>query len=186
MKFEIIVAGFGGQGVLLAGTLIAQAALEEGLYTTWFPSYKAEMRGGTVNSTIIISDVEIGSPVALNPNALIALNEASLDDFMPKMINKEDAIVIANASTVSQNKKLRVKAHFMPLTEIADNEIRNVKVVNMVAIGALIKAFKIHFKYEECLTLASVLLACEKIFFYKQELIGVNKSAIMTGFDLIN
>jgi 2-oxoglutarate ferredoxin oxidoreductase subunit gamma len=186
MKCEIIVAGFGGQGVLLAGTLIAQAALEEGLYTTWFPSYKAEMRGGTVNSTIVVSDGEIGSPIALSPNALIALNESSLNDFMPKIVNKDDTVVIANASVMSKNKELRVKAHFMPLTEIADREIKNTKVVNMIAIGALIKAFKIYLKYEKCLTLASVLLACEKIFFYKQELIGVNKNAIRTGFDLIN
>jgi len=185
MKFEIIIAGFGGQGVLLAGILIAQAALEEGFYTTWFPSYKAEMRGGTANSTVIISDDEIGSPVLFSPSALIALNEGSLDDFMPKIIN-ENAIIIANASVISQNKEYRIKPHFMPLTEIADREIKNVKVANMVATGALIKALKIHVKCEKNLSLASLLLACEKIFFSKQELIEVNRKAITTGFNLIN
>jgi len=186
MKTEIIIAGFGGQGVLLAGTLIAQAAIEQGLYTTWFPSYGAEMRGGTANSTVIISNEEIGSPLASNPNALIALNEPSLNKFMPRMAEK--AVIIANSSIIAQDKEFAVKPYFVPVTDIANKEINNVKTANLVAVGALIKALEINCKNaqnNEVLTLESALKACEKAFQSKPELVEINKRAITAGYDYI-
>jgi Pyruvate:ferredoxin oxidoreductase and related 2-oxoacid:ferredoxin oxidoreductases, gamma subunit len=74
MQTEIIIAGFGGQGVLFGGTLLAQAAVEEDKLTTWFPSYGAEMRGGTANSTVVIADEEIGAPIVAEPSVLLAMN----------------------------------------------------------------------------------------------------------------
>jgi 2-oxoglutarate ferredoxin oxidoreductase subunit gamma len=190
MQVEAIIAGFGGQGVLLAGTLMAQAAIEQGLHTTWFPSYGAEMRGGTANSTVVISSDEIGSPLAFNPNALIALNEPSLNKFMPRMI--DEAVIIANSSAISQEKHCKIKPYFVPITDIADKEIKNMRTANMVSVGALIRALKIHragtekqIDNEKDLTLESVLSACEKAFASKPQLIEVNKKAIQAGYDYI-
>ena len=83
MQTEILIAGFGGQGVLFAGQLLAYAAMDDGREVTWIPSYGPEMRGGTANCTVIISDEEIGSPMVRNPQALIAMNLPSLDKYEP-------------------------------------------------------------------------------------------------------
>ncbi|MDD5102348.1 MAG: 2-oxoacid:acceptor oxidoreductase family protein, partial [Endomicrobiaceae bacterium] len=139
---EIIIAGLGGQGVLLAGTILAQSALEQNLKTTWFPSYGAEMRGGTANSTVIISDEEIGSPIAFSPSGLIALNALSLNKFLPRMI--EGSSIVANSSLINPNEfKSDKNINFIPISEIADKEIGNIKAANMVAIGALIKILQV-------------------------------------------
>jgi len=192
MQNEIIIAGFGGQGVLLAGVLLAHAAIERGLHTTWFPSYGAEMRGGTANSTVIVSNEEIGSPIAFNPNILIALNELSLNNFMPRMI--DNSVIIANSSTTLQDKEYKVKLHCVPITDIADKKLKNLKTANMVAVGSLIKALEIREynaeekqkSIEKSFTLESVLCACEKLFATKHYLIEVNKKAIQAGYDFIN
>ncbi|MDR2426506.1 MAG: 2-oxoacid:acceptor oxidoreductase family protein [Endomicrobium sp.] len=208
MQNEIIIAGFGGQGVLLAGTLLAQAAIEQGLHTTWFPSYGAEMRGGTANSTVVISTDEIGSPLAFNPNALIALNEPSLNKFMPRMI--EGSVIIVNSSIISSGKEYKIKPIFVPVTDIADKEIKNVKTANLVAVGALIKALEPYangncnddysmrrqndretegylcdLEDTKVLTLKSALAACEKAFSSKPSLIEINKKALMAGYDCL-
>lgn len=207
MQNEIIIAGFGGQGVLLAGTLLAQAAIEQKLHTTWFPSYGAEMRGGTANSTVVVSNDEIGSPLAFHPNALIALNEPSLNKFMPRMT--ESSVIIANSSIISPEKEFKIKPIFVPVTDIADKEIKNVRTANLVAVGALIKALELYadkncdentqkrrqsadeegdlcdLEDTKVLTLKSALAACEKAFSSKPELIDVNKKAIQAGYDFV-
>jgi 2-oxoglutarate ferredoxin oxidoreductase subunit gamma len=189
MRDEIIIAGAGGQGVLLAGILIAQAAMEQGLYTTWFPSYGAEVRGGTANSTVIISNDEIGSPLSFNPAILIALNELSLDKFMPKIGCDCEAVIIANSSIIPQGKQYKVKPSFIPVTDIADKEIKNVKTANIVAIGALIRILEIYRKNvlanKNALTVGRVLFACEKVFSSKPSLIESNKKAIQVGYDFV-
>ena len=171
---EIISAGFGGQGVLLAGTLIAQSAMEQNLKTTWFPSYGAEMRGGTANSTVIISDEEIGSPVAFAPSALIALNKPSLDKFLPKM--KEDAVIVANSSLISQKEYNDKRIVFIPITEIADKQVGNIKAANMVAVGALIKRIQTP-------SLEYVLKGLETAFATKPKLIPLNIKAVNAGYN---
>ena len=191
----------------MAGTLLAQAAIEQGLHTTWFPSYGAEMRGGTANSTVVISTDEIGSPLAFNPNALIALNEPSLNKFMPRM--SASSVIIANSSIISRDKEYKISPVFVPVTAIADKEIGNVKTANLVAVGALIKALEL-FAGGNCgnsshgrrqnekeegdlcgledtkvLTLKSALTACEKAFSSKPALIEINKKAIQAGYGFI-
>jgi len=188
MHNEIIVAGFGGQGILLAGAIVSQAAMEQGLYTTWFPAYGAEMRGGTANSTVVISSEEIGSPLAFNPNALIALNEPSLNKFMPRMV--KDSVIIANSSIIAQNKDYKITPYFVPVTGIADKEIGNIKTANMVAVGALVKALELcatkACKIEsEILSIKNVLKAVEIAFAAKPKFIDINKKAIMAGYDFI-
>ena len=171
---EIISAGFGGQGVLLAGMLIAQSAMEQNLKTTWFPSYGAEMRGGTANSTVIISDEEIGSPVAFAPSALIALNKPSLDKFLPKM--HENAVIVANSSLIPQEEYNDKEIVFIPITEIADKQVGNIKASNMVAVGALIKRIKAP-------SLEYVLKGLETAFATKPKLIPLNIKAVNAGYN---
>jgi len=171
---EIIIAGFGGQGVLLAGTILAQSAMEEGLNTTWFPSYGAEMRGGTANSTVIISDDEIGSPIAFNPSGLIALNALSLDKFLPKM--SEKAVIIANSSIINKDDYKNKNIIFIPISEIADKEIGNIKAANMVAVGALVKVLNVP-------ALENVLNAVKTAFAKKEGLVELNIKAVKAGYD---
>ena len=85
METRIIIAGAGGQGILFLGKTITQAGMIEGRHVTWFPSYGAEMRGGTANCTVILSDDMIGSPVVQTPDILIAMNRASLEKFQPSL-----------------------------------------------------------------------------------------------------
>lgn len=171
---EIIIAGFGGQGVLLAGNILAQSAMEEGLNTTWFPSYGAEMRGGTANSTVIISDDEIGSPIAFNPSGLIALNALSLDKFLPKM--SEKAVIIANSSIINKDDYKNKNIIFIPISEIADKEIGNIRAANMVAVGALVKALNVP-------ALENVLNAVKTAFAKKEGLSELNVKAVKAGYD---
>jgi 2-oxoglutarate ferredoxin oxidoreductase subunit gamma len=171
---EIIIAGFGGQGVLLGGVLLAQAAVEEGKQTTWFPSYGAEMRGGTANSTVIIADHEIGSPVVLHPTALIALNDPSLQKFLARV--KAGALVIVNSSLVKERPAGGDRTiHLIPATELAHDQLHDVRTTNTVILGAYLKASGV-------LTLASAQKACEKVLEEKPKLIPVNQKALELGF----
>ncbi|MCB4790332.1 MAG: 2-oxoacid:acceptor oxidoreductase family protein [Elusimicrobia bacterium] len=172
---EIIIAGFGGQGVLLTGMILAQAALEEDKHTTWFPSYGAEMRGGTANSSVIISDEEIGSPVFVNPSTLIALNEQSLNKFLPKM--KNGSMIIYNSSLVCKKPNIPdVTVKPIPATELADKQIKNVRTANMITLGVFLRSKNI-------LSLNSAKKACEKAFPDKPELIKANQAALELGYN---
>jgi 2-oxoglutarate ferredoxin oxidoreductase subunit gamma len=139
MYADVIIAGFGGQGVVLAGTLLAQAAMEHGLNVTFMPVYGPEMRGGTANCTVVLSDEEIGSPIILCPVGLIALNRPSLEKFQPKVA--DGGVVVINASLCGDSPVdgARVKAFAVPCNEIAE-KVGNARMVNMVALGAYAKA----------------------------------------------
>ena len=97
---EVLMAGFGGQGMLLAGKIIAYTAMSEGLQVSWLPSYGPEMRGGTANVTVCISDKPIGSPLITNPRALLAMNAPSFEKFEPKV--RPGGVVVINTSLVSR------------------------------------------------------------------------------------
>jgi 2-oxoglutarate ferredoxin oxidoreductase subunit gamma len=136
MQKEIIIAGFGGQGVLFIGQLLAYAAMDEGLHVTWIPSYGPEMRGGTANCTVIISDDEIGSPLVSKPLAVVAMNLPSLDKYEDMV--KEGGLLIYNQSMVDREvKRAGIKIVPVPANEIAE-EIGNKKMANMVLVGALL------------------------------------------------
>jgi len=138
MLQEIIISGFGGQGALFAGQLLAYGALAEGRHVTWIPSYGPEMRGGTANCTVIISDEEIGSPVVRNPGVVIAMNPPSFERFEPLV--KKGGILIVNASLVAAVSK-RSDIRFIPIqaNEIAA-ELGAAQMANVVLVGALIAA----------------------------------------------
>lgn len=135
---DVIIAGFGGQGVMLVGNLLAQAGMEHGLEVSFIPVYGAEMRGGTANCTVVLDEHHIGSPLVREPMSTIILNEPSLAKFQPRLA--ADGVQIVNASLVAQNLLDTAKRTvYIPVNDMA-NELGNVKMANMVALGAWLKA----------------------------------------------
>lgn len=136
MQTEIIIAGFGGQGVLFAGQLLAYAALAEGKETTWIPSYGPEMRGGTANCTVVIADEEIGSPMVRNPQAAIALNLPSLDKY--EKLVAPGGVLVVNTSMVDRKATRKdIKVVEIPGNEIAE-KLGEKRMTNMVLLGGLL------------------------------------------------
>lgn len=136
MQTEIVIAGFGGQGVLFAGQSLAYAAMDSSKEVTWIPSYGPEMRGGTANCTVIIADEEIGSPLVRNPRAVIAMNLPSFDKYEPLVV--EDGTLIVNASLVNRSAR-RDDLHtiIIPASEIAES-LGDKRLTNIVMVGALL------------------------------------------------
>jgi 2-oxoglutarate ferredoxin oxidoreductase subunit gamma len=136
MQKEIIIAGFGGQGVLFGGQVLAYAAMDAGKEVTWIPSYGPEMRGGTANCTVIIADDEIGSPLVKNPPLAVALNLPSFDKYEETMA--PGGTLIVNQSMVDRGaKRTDITVILVPCNEIAE-ELGDKKLMNMVAMGALL------------------------------------------------
>lgn len=137
MQTEIVIAGFGGQGVLFAGQVMTYAAMDSGKEVTWFPSYGPEMRGGTANCTVIIADEEIGSPLVRNPKAVIVLNLPSLDKYEPLVA--AGGVLIANSSLINRGPERKdITTVFIPANEIAE-KLGDKRLTNMVALGALLE-----------------------------------------------
>jgi len=136
MQQEVIIAGFGGQGVLFTGLLLTYAGMDAGKEVTWIPSYGPEMRGGTANCTVVISDEEIGSPFVLNPTAVIAMNLPSLEKF--ENLVKPGGVLVVNASMVNRGvEREDITVVNVPANDIAE-AIGNKRAVNMVMLGALL------------------------------------------------
>lgn len=135
---DVIVAGFGGQGVMLIGNLLAQAGMEHGLNVTFIPVYGAEMRGGTANCTVVMDTLPIGSPIVRSPMSTIMLNQPSLDKFQPRLAEK--GVQIVNTSLIAP-KVVDPALHSVciPVNDMA-HELGSVKMANMVALGAWLKA----------------------------------------------
>lgn len=132
---EIVIAGFGGQGALFAGQLLAEAAMRDELHVTWLPSYGPEMRGGTANVTVIISEDPIGSPIVQNPCVVIALNKPSLTKY--ESLIKPDGLLLVNSSLVPDAPEREdVEVVLVPATETAET-IGSAKLANVVVVGAL-------------------------------------------------
>lgn len=135
---DIIMAGFGGQGVLTAGKILIDVAAREGKNVSWTSSYGAEMRGGTASCSVVISDEEIGSPYPTKLDILLALNEPSYDKFISQM--REGGTVIVNSSLMSEREyPQNLNVYLIPATERA-NAIGNGRAANIVMMGAMIKA----------------------------------------------
>lgn len=141
MKKEIIISGFGGQGGLAIGKNLAEAGMAEGLNVTWAPSYGPEMRGGTANCSVVLSDKPVGSPVFTHPTELIAMNEPSLEKFEANV--QSGGMVLVNSSVVTDKvQRADLTAYYIPCGQIAE-EVGNPKVGNMVMLGAYVAATKI-------------------------------------------
>lgn len=178
MLCEIITAGFGGQGILFTGDMLAQAALDEGKHVTYLPTYGVAMRGGTANCVVAISDEEIGSPVLDEPHAGIIMNEPSLVKFQPMI--REGGLIIANSTLIDQdvfNRDGEVRIVWVPATETAREVAETERSANMVALGAFLGVEPI-VKVETVEALIRGVSGARK-----QALIEKNIAALRAGLD---
>ncbi len=170
---EILISGFGGQGVMAIGLTLAEAGMSEGMNPSWLPSYGPEMRGGTANCGVVIADGEIISPIVLEPSELIAMNLPSLDKFEPNV--RENGTIFVNASIVKREvERGDVRAIYVPSMEIA-SEIGNMRVANMVMLGAFIEATKL-LQYDTIVTMLKRLFTGSKA-----HLVALNEQALERG-----
>lgn len=176
MTHEIVMAGFGGQGVMLMGQLMTYAGMLENKHVSWIPSYGPEMRGGTANCSVIISDEPVGAPIVSEPTTVVAMNLPSLDKFEASLLAGGNLII--NSSLIERKtKRDDVKVYLVPSNDIA-NELGNAKVANMVVLGTIIAATK-------AVSQESVLKAFAKMFAKKPELLAINEQAIKRGAALV-
>ena len=178
MNKEMIFAGFGGQGVMLMGQILAYAGMLEGQQVSWFPAYGPEMRGGTANCSIIIGDEPVGTPIVTEPSVVVAMNLPSLDKFEPML--HADGTLLINSSLIDRKPhRTDVKTHYVPCNDIAQ-ELGNLKVANMVMVGAIIAASGV----VDIDSVISVL--AKKIFKNKPKVMPINEQAIRRGLECIN
>ena len=137
---RIIIAGSGGQGVMLLGKVLAQTAMFEGKQVTWFPAYGPEVRGGTSHCMVTISDCQIGSPYITRADTLIILNNPSLERFKPMIRNH--GLLVLNSSLAKIDAHAKIKVLQFPFTDLAI-KLGNIKVANMVALGCYAEFKKI-------------------------------------------
>lgn len=173
MVHEIIIAGFGGQGVMLVGQLIAYAAMGEHKQVSWFPSYGPEMRGGTANCAVVVSDEPVGSPIVSEPTALVVLNRPSLERFLPAL--RAGGVLVYNSSLIETGPAREdVDIIPVPANTIAD-ELGEARVANMVALGALLA-------HTGVVEVESVMKALAKALSKRrQDLLPVNREALERG-----
>ncbi len=138
MQHEIVISGFGGQGVLFAGQLLAYAGLAEGKNVTWIPSYGPEMRGGTAHCTVIVSDKEIGSPLVRHPTAALVMNRPSFEKYAPLV--QTDGVLIRDSSLIPETAdRTDIQELALPAKEIA-TELGAPQIANVVMLGVLAQA----------------------------------------------
>lgn len=175
MQSEIILAGFGGQGVLLIGKIIALTGMDAGREVTWMPAYGPEMRGGTCNCTVVVGEKQIGSPISKRPHSLIALNLPSLDKFEDDV--RPDGLIVSNSSLINRSPRRKdVKVVEVPANEIAI-EAGSPRAANMVALGAFIGASGL-------LELDGVVDVLDKNLSRNPKLAEINRVAVTRGFEL--
>ena len=172
-EFRILVGGFGGQGVLLAGKLLADACVQKGYKVSWLPSYGPEMRGGTCNCRVVISEENIVNPIFSRPNVLLVLNKNSALKFVPTV--KEDGIIVSNSSLVNKENILNknCKIEEVRATEIA-KVVGTSAVANVIMLGKLVK--QLNF-----LTLEDLEKSLAHKF--KGEILKLNKKALLAGYN---
>ncbi len=172
MMDKVILAGFGGQGVMFLGKVLAYGGMGADLQLCWIPSYGPEMRGGTANCSVILSDEEIYSPVIDYADCGIVLNRPAYDKFVSRI--KPGGVLVVNSSLVTvENTREDIDIIQIPATELA-NEIGNASIANMVCLGALLPALKL-INYEK------IEKAMEKLTKKKPELLETNLEAINKG-----
>ncbi len=177
MEERIIIAGFGGQGIMAMGQLLTYAGMLEDKNVSWLPSYGPEMRGGTANCSVIISSTDIGSPIVIDSNTAIVMNKPSLDKFENSVT--EHGNLFINTSLINKEPTREdIEIYFIPANEIAD-EIGNSKIANMVMLGAYLEVLNI-------VEIESVLKAFTKVFGEnKKHLLSINKEALNRGANIV-
>jgi len=175
MLIKTIFAGFGGQGVLSMGLTLSRAAMLEGKYVTYLPSYGAEVRGGTANCTVAISDEEIASPVASSPEFIVAMNQPSLVRFQNQI--QSGGLFFINSSLIeTEISRDDIDVISVPANSIAEG-MESPKSANTVMLGAFIKKSNL-------VSLSSIIEELGNTLKNKQKLIAINKQALMAGYNL--
>ncbi|NLT24023.1 MAG: 2-oxoacid:ferredoxin oxidoreductase subunit gamma [Syntrophorhabdus sp.] len=177
MTTKTIFSGFGGQGVLSMGFTLANAAMLEGRYVTYLPSYGVEVRGGTANCTVVVSDEEIASPVASEPEFVVAMNQPSFNRF--QNILQAGGLMCVNASLVNASSvRSDIEVLSIPTSELAE-KLGTIKVANMIMLGVLIRASNI-ISFD-----AMIKNLAELLGEGKSKLIKLNREALETGFNYV-
>ena len=175
MTTQVLIAGFGGQGVLFAGKCLAYEGLYENKQVSWLPSYGPEMRGGTANCSVILSDEPVGSPIVNNPDVLIVMNLPSLDKYESATI-KGGKIFVDSTLIARKVERADVDAFYIPATKIAQ-ELGIPTLANMVIIGKMIKETGIVTFENACEAMKKVVSARH------QDLLDANIKALNAGFN---
>ena len=177
MEYQIVIAGFGGQGLLFAGKVLAYAALTEQRELSWLPSYGPEMRGGTANCNVIISDNPVGSPIVQNPNVLMVMNTPSLDKY-EKSVAPGGKIFVDSTLISRKVEREDVEVFYIPATKMA-TDMGMPTLANMILLGAIVKA-------TGCITDAGMLAGLNKIIpAMKANLLDANLKCIQAGKDFL-
>ena len=177
MTYETIMAGFGGQGLLFSGKVLAHAALIEGKELSWLPSYGPEMRGGTCNCSVIVSDTPVGSPIIAHPNVLMVMNEPSLDKF-EDMVAPSGTIFVDSSLIARKVKRADVEVVYIPATQMA-KDMEATSLANMIILGAIVA--KLGCVKEETVTEALK----HTISARKASLLDLNMKAVDAGIKFI-
>jgi 2-oxoglutarate ferredoxin oxidoreductase subunit gamma len=174
-QYEVTFAGFGGQGIMTAGQLLAFAGMAEGKKVIWLPSYGPEMRGGTAYCTVVISESRIGSPIINNPRALCVFNRPSFDKFSPRV--KPGGILIVNSSLINVSSDRKDLTQLLvPANDIA-LKAGNSKAANVVVLGAFVAASAV-------VSLATVRNIVKDKMGAKKEMLEINLKVLRQGYDL--
>ena len=172
MQNEVQFAGFGGQGIMLMGQIMAEAAMQQGHEVVWIPSYGPEMRGGTAYCTVVISDRPIGSPIIRNPKHLVAMNRPSLEKFAPTV--KSGGTIFINSSIISiEAGRNDVDVVKVPIIEIA-RELGNVRTANIIALAAFVSRSQV-------VDFELLRESVKAKFANKEKLIPINMKALEEG-----
>jgi len=174
MKLDVMFAGFGGQGIMLIGQMVAYAGMGEGKQVSWLPSYGPEMRGGTAYCSVVVSDDPIGSPVNRNPSCCVVMNRPSLEKFAPKV--KTGGLLVVNSSLIPITaERDDIDELLVPCNDLA-MELGTGKAANMVVLGALVGR-------TDVVKLESLDLLVDRQFAKKPKFIPLNKEALRVGYE---
>ncbi len=177
MEYKLVIAGFGGQGLLFSGKVLAYAALTEQRELSWLPSYGPEMRGGTANCNVIISDTPVGSPIVQDPNILMVMNAPSLDKY-EKSVTSGGKIFVDSSLVSRKVEREDVEVFYIPATKMA-GEMGIPTLANMILLGAIVKA-------THCVGDEAVEAGLRKIVSAKHaDMLEANLKAIQAGKDFV-
>lgn len=173
MEEKVIMAGFGGQGIMAIGKLLTYAGMLENKEVSWLPSYGPEMRGGTANCNVVVSDAPVASPVVNDATAVIVMNKPSLEKF--EEYAEKDGSIFVNSSLIKEKVgREDVKTYYIPANELA-NDLGNAKVANVIMLGAYLEITK-------AVDVESILKAFLKVFGEsKSHLLDINRKALEVG-----
>ncbi len=172
----ILIAGFGGQGTLFAGKVLAVASLMKGLEVSWLPSYGPEMRGGTANCSVMISDSPIGSPIVSKPDVLLALNKPSFEKY-GKVTVPGGSVFVDSSLVDEKSSRNDISVHYIPAAEMAAKTVGNASLGNIVLLGKAIKETGLFTEEEIIAAIAGIVPKS------KQALLDANTKALRAGMN---